>query len=274
MPLQGFQDGQAPTIKAAWLNLIDAFYVTLFNSATTAAAARTAIGVDATGINLPLAGGNMTGPMNEAATTFASNTATPDIWTAQGNVINYTNSTTVTGFAAAPQVGCRRRLIPGASVTFTTSANLQIIGLPSGKTITIPAGAIIDVLATLTTVFQMTYSFSGNYTATTVGMAVEASMTVQYYSSNGFVQLTGSYGTLTGTSNATTFTVTGMPAVIRPLVAKLFSPLLVEDNTVFLYTGYGILGTNGTLTLTPTATTSWTASGTKALMNVEFSYGL
>ena len=45
MPLQNFVDGSEPTIDAAWLNAIDAFYFTLFNSAGTAAAARTAIGV-------------------------------------------------------------------------------------------------------------------------------------------------------------------------------------------------------------------------------------
>lgn len=44
MPLQSFIDNSLPTIKAAWLNAVDAFYFTLFNSATTAAQARTAIG--------------------------------------------------------------------------------------------------------------------------------------------------------------------------------------------------------------------------------------
>ena len=43
MPLQTFVDGEAPVIGATWLNALDAFYFTLFNSATTAAAARTAI---------------------------------------------------------------------------------------------------------------------------------------------------------------------------------------------------------------------------------------
>ena len=43
MPLQSFIDKQLPTIKAAWLNSIDAFYTTLFGSATTAQQARTAI---------------------------------------------------------------------------------------------------------------------------------------------------------------------------------------------------------------------------------------
>ena len=43
MPLQNFIDNNLPTIKAAWLNSIDAFYTTLFQSATTAAAARLAL---------------------------------------------------------------------------------------------------------------------------------------------------------------------------------------------------------------------------------------
>lgn len=49
MPLQNFVDNSLPTIKAAWLNAVDAFYFTLFNSATTAAQARTALGSTATG---------------------------------------------------------------------------------------------------------------------------------------------------------------------------------------------------------------------------------
>lgn len=44
MPLQNFVDNSLPTIKAAWLNAVDAFYTTLFQSATTAAQARTALG--------------------------------------------------------------------------------------------------------------------------------------------------------------------------------------------------------------------------------------
>ena len=43
MPLQNFVDGNTPLIGATWLNKIDAFYTTLFNSATTAALARTAL---------------------------------------------------------------------------------------------------------------------------------------------------------------------------------------------------------------------------------------
>lgn len=49
MPLQGFIDNSLPTIKAAWLNAVDVFYFTLFNSATTAAQARTALGSTSVG---------------------------------------------------------------------------------------------------------------------------------------------------------------------------------------------------------------------------------
>lgn len=49
MPLQNFVASNPPAIGATWLNAIDNFYFTLFNSATTAAAARTAIGAVAVG---------------------------------------------------------------------------------------------------------------------------------------------------------------------------------------------------------------------------------
>jgi hypothetical protein len=54
MPLQNFVDRSLPVIGADWLNEIDAFYVTLFASATTAAAARTAVGAAASGANTDL----------------------------------------------------------------------------------------------------------------------------------------------------------------------------------------------------------------------------
>jgi hypothetical protein len=44
MPLQNFVANSLPKISATWLNKLDVFYTTLFNSATTAAAARAALG--------------------------------------------------------------------------------------------------------------------------------------------------------------------------------------------------------------------------------------
>jgi hypothetical protein len=52
MALQNFVDNTLPTIKAVFLNQVDAFVNTLFNASTTAAQARTAIGATSTGTSL------------------------------------------------------------------------------------------------------------------------------------------------------------------------------------------------------------------------------
>jgi hypothetical protein len=51
MPLQNFVDNSTPTIDAAWLNAIDAFYYSVFQSATTAALARAAVSAAMSGAN-------------------------------------------------------------------------------------------------------------------------------------------------------------------------------------------------------------------------------
>lgn len=113
---------------------------------TTAAQAAATLAV------LPLAGGNMTGGINEVKTTVASAT-TPDIWTGTGNVIDYTGTTTATGFAAAPQAGARRTLICAAAAPFTHGANFL---LPGSANYTAAAGDRIEVVAITTTQFRMT----------------------------------------------------------------------------------------------------------------------
>ena len=91
MSLQNFVDGSLPAIKAAWLNLIDAFYATLFNSATTPAEARDALSSAVRGANdditsmsalsaptaaaNPLRAGDLQGQLVTAFTTTGSGTA-------------------------------------------------------------------------------------------------------------------------------------------------------------------------------------------------------
>lgn len=69
-----------------------------------------------------------------------------------------------------------------------------------------------------------------------------------------------------GTSNATTKTITGqVTARLRPATAKNF-PISVQDNGGSYVMGTGTWGTNGVITLYPNAQTgtNWTASGTFA----------
>lgn len=110
--------------------------------------------LDATTLGLlSRAGGNLTGGVNDAKTTVAS-AATPDIFaTTVGNVVDYTGTTTATGFATAPQAGARRTLICAAAAPFTAGANVLIDGVASGDTYTARAGERLDVIALTTTQF-------------------------------------------------------------------------------------------------------------------------
>lgn len=100
---------------------------------------------------LPLSGGNVNGAINEKITTVASS-ATPDIWTGTGNVIDYTGTVTSTGFVAAPQAGARRTLVCAGISTFTNGSNMIING---GGNFTSAAGDIINVIAVTTTQFRL-----------------------------------------------------------------------------------------------------------------------
>lgn len=106
--------------------------------------------------HLNLAGGNMTGGLNEVKTTVASAT-TPDIFAVTvGNVVDYTGTTQCTGLVAAPQAGARRTLVCSSAATFLAGSNLNIGGLASGEVLTVEAGDNVDVIALTTTIFFMT----------------------------------------------------------------------------------------------------------------------
>lgn len=105
---------------------------------------------------LALAGGQMTGGVNEANSTVAS-AASPTIFATNiGNVIDYTGTVTCTGFTAAPVAGARRTLICAAAAPFTAGANMLIDGLASGQTYTAAAGDQVYVVAFTTTQFRLT----------------------------------------------------------------------------------------------------------------------
>jgi hypothetical protein len=89
--------------------------------------------------------------LNESISTLASS-ATPDIWSAQSNVINYTGTVTAIGFAAAPQAGVRRTLILAGAASFTAGPNMLIDGVVS---FTGAAGDVVEVIAVTTTQFRL-----------------------------------------------------------------------------------------------------------------------
>ena len=215
-----------------------------------------------------LVGATLIGPLtvlgvNEILAVVPSSVSTSDIWT-PGNVISFTGNAGVTGFPAAPVAGTRRRLLCTGACTFTAGANLNVIGMNSGTTVTMAAGAIVDITATTTTTFDLEYTLTGSFTATMTGCSGGAiTATWSYTIRNATVTLTCREFT-SGTSNATTMTVTGLPATIKPS-RNVYGPLYAAyDNSALVYTALWQLDTSGLFsTFTNAAASGWTNSGTK-----------
>lgn len=137
--------------------------------ASTAAGALSNLG------GLPLAGGTMTGDITMSAASIieaegaaVSSATTPSalpIWATDGNTIHVTGTTTITGFAAAPQAGAWMKVIFDGALTLTHGANLN---LPGSASITTAANDWAFVYADATTLFRVVY-FKADGTAVVSG---------------------------------------------------------------------------------------------------------
>lgn len=143
----------AVTDNTAWLQLT-VTYITGNGSFSNADGL--AVGFARTGDQGSTTGGNLSTALNYARATVASAATTADIWAATGNQIDWTGTTTCTGFPAAPQAGAERVLITAGAAPFTASANMLIDGVTSGNTYTCAAGDKVTVLALATTQFKLT----------------------------------------------------------------------------------------------------------------------
>ena len=226
---------------------------------------------------LSKSGGTMTGPINETMATVSSLPTTADIWGATASdIISWTGTATTTGFPMAPVAGARRLLVCAAACKFTAGANLLIRGIASGITVTMKANAFVSVLALSTTQFQLEYSLNGQFTASGTGFTIAPTATWYYSVVNGRVQIQAHSGnTLSGTSNATSLTITGFPAEITPADNRLFTNLVVTNNSALVYTGYAVLASTSIMTLyTDPSGPNWSSSASKGMTTNSFSYGL
>jgi hypothetical protein len=102
-----------------------------------------------------LGSNTFTGAQNFAMATVAS-ASSPDIWSAAGNLINFTGTATVTGFPNAPQAGAERTLICAGACSFTAGTKMLIDGVASGNTMTCAANDKVVVRAVATDTFHLT----------------------------------------------------------------------------------------------------------------------
>ena len=115
---------------------------------------------------------------------------------------------------------------------------------------------------------------TATFTATGTGFTANPTATAAYSLTNNVVTL--HIPSLSGTSNLTTFTVTGLPAAIRPATAhQQFQFAFVDNGGAATGTGRADIETNGTITLyTSAAAGGWTGSGTKTKADSTFTYNL
>jgi hypothetical protein len=88
---------------------------------------------------------------NQAKAADVASAASPDIWTGTGNLVHITGTTTITGFAAAPQAGAMRMLVFDAALELTHGSDLVLNA--GGANITTAAGDVAIVFADTTTKF-------------------------------------------------------------------------------------------------------------------------
>lgn len=140
----------------------------------------------------------------EAWKTTVASATTPDIWTGTGDVIDYTGTTTSTGFAAAPHAGARRILVCAGASLFTHGANFI---LPGSQNYTTAAGDIIEVVAITTTQFRMTITKADG----TAVVAASGSFPLTVVSGTTQTAVAGNHYVLTNVA-ATTVTLPASPA--------------------------------------------------------------
>lgn len=218
---------------------------------------------------LSLAGGQMTGGVNEAISTVASATTPTIFGTGTGNVINYTGTVTCTGFAAAPVAGVRRTLICAAAAPFTAGASMLIDGLASGQTYTATAGDQIHVVAVTTTSFRLTI-------ARVDGLSVAEGLSQINSQSAAYTLVLSDRGKLVlhpvADNNARTFTIPANASVAYPIGTTI--KFANEINTVTIAittdtmklspggtTGSRTLAANGVAEAIKIAATTWYISG-------------
>lgn len=115
---------------------------------------------------------------------------------------------------------------------------------------------------------------SGTFTITGTGFTANPTSTAKYKMVNGIVFLYIIQNAISGTSNATTFTLTGLPTAIRPASVHVATTVQAQNASISVV-GSASINPGGSITLGNGALGgAWTASGTKGLYSTEFNWSL
>jgi hypothetical protein len=122
-----------------------------------------------------------------------------------------------------------------------------------------------------TTPTSLAFYGQGSFVLTLTGMTAGTTGSIGYVANGHGVTLNSA--AITGTSNATTMTGTGLPAFLAPAAASI-NTMIVEDGSANSLGTFSV-GTNAVITFKKDVTgAAFTASGTKGLPGCAFSYPL
>lgn len=184
-----------------------------------------------------------------------------------------TSFNNITGYTASGATGTTStNLVFSTSPTLTTPNATTTIGVgnatasASGCGITFPATQNLSTNAN-----TLDDYIEGTFTGTATGMTTSPTVTVTYVKIGGLVTLSTAT-TLTGTSNATTFTMTGMPSTLYPSASRVVF-VRVQDNGGAATIAVATVSNAGVVSFfTTVGGTAFTASGTKSFYAITFSY--
>lgn len=112
---------------------------------------------------------------------------------------------------------------------------------------------------------------TGTFTGTLTGCTTSPTATMTW-TRVGKLCLLYLNGALTGTSSATTMTMTGLPAEIQPATLTQYCPTYVENNSAYVM-GVCAVSASGTITFyAGVPGTAFTNAGTKGLANTTVAY--
>jgi len=200
---------------------------------------------------LTLYGGVDTGTVNAYVLTFIA------------NFTSYTDGIIIYWIPANTNTGASTINVNGMGVINITNADGS--ALVAGEIISnIPATILIKSGAAI--LISATSTAYGNFTPTWGGFSAAPATTPIAYRKNG-TNVTLIFNPVNGTSSSTSFSMSGLPALITPKVAAAQSYPVVGllDNGARIAGGLAAVNSAGVITFGKdgTSTTTWTASGSK-----------
>lgn len=197
----------------------------------------------------------------------AGNTA--DIFGAVGNLVNYTGTNRATGFVAGT-AGASKLCRAASACGFTLSATLVCNEQVSGD-IDIGAGTVFEVIQETSLQRLVIHgAYSGAFNLTLTGCTTAPTLSCRYTRTGKLVTIVPQAVQITGTSNTTAKTLTGLP--FTPVGAFYVIAVMVDNGGTAAH-GLVSVSASTTLNLIPDFVGSpWTATGTMSTSIPSFSF--